>query len=384
MMKIPFAFAGLLLIVPSARLAAQAYPASQQSLRNAAVAYLRADASLRQSYPLPTDAPAKLQKALESPLDDEDEKLVAAADEALIEFHHGASSKLCDWEISAEDGALANTAHRGAIIELASVSGLRARLRFRAGNAAGAISDVLAAMGAARHLSVDGSLASVLFAYKLENTLSGIIAQNLFDLSPEQLTELTTDLDGLPPGFSLGTAFLEEKVHRHEILDIAEEAKSRDQLVEMLLKRVPILQSNPPSAIEIVEGCGGTVQGFLNCAGRQQAFYKEWSGRFSWSPEKFEREYNFEIKEASSGNPVVLSFTPALPRLRWAEAYCQTRRALLQAAIAVVLHGPNTLDRHPDPYDAKPFSYAPVDNGFRLQSRLQDNGVPLSLSITTR
>lgn len=43
-----------------------------------------------------------------------------------------------------------------------SVSGLRARLRFRDGNAAGATSDLLAAMAAARHLSVDGSLASVL------------------------------------------------------------------------------------------------------------------------------------------------------------------------------------------------------------------------------
>ena len=193
-MKILFAFAGLLAIFPSIRLAAQAYPASQQNLRNAAVAYLRADASLRQSYPLPTDAPAKLQKALESPLDDEDEKLVAAADEALLEFNHAASSKLCDWEMSVVDGALTNTAHRGALIELASVSGLRARLRFRAGNAAGAISDVLAAMAAARHLSTDGSLASVLFAYKLENTLNGIIAQNLFGLSPEQLTELTTEL----------------------------------------------------------------------------------------------------------------------------------------------------------------------------------------------
>jgi hypothetical protein len=147
-------------------LGAQSSPSvgNQQNTENAAVKYLRADASLRQSYALPPDAATKLQKALESPLDVEDEKLVAAANDALVEFHHGATLKRCDWVMSAEDGALANTAHRGAIKELVAVAEIRSRLRFRDGNTSGAIAYALAAMAAARHLSVDGSLASVLFA----------------------------------------------------------------------------------------------------------------------------------------------------------------------------------------------------------------------------
>jgi len=88
---------------------------NQQDVENAAVKYLRADAALRQSYPLAPDAAAKLEKALALPLDGEDEKLVAAAEDALVEFHHGAAIKRCDWVMSVEDGALANTAHRGAI-----------------------------------------------------------------------------------------------------------------------------------------------------------------------------------------------------------------------------------------------------------------------------
>jgi hypothetical protein len=61
-------------------LEAQSSPSvgNQQNTDNAAVKYLRADASLRQSYALPPDAATKLQQALESPLDVEDEKLVAA------------------------------------------------------------------------------------------------------------------------------------------------------------------------------------------------------------------------------------------------------------------------------------------------------------------
>src|ERR1700676_2139161 len=159
-MKATIVLVVLFMMVPQIWLGAQTPPAgNQQDAENAAVKYLRADASLRQSYALASDAAAKLEKALESPLDGEDEKLVAAAEDALVEFRHGAAIARCDWVMSDEDGALANTAHRGAITELVAVSGLRARLRFRDGDTPGAMGDALAAMVAARHLSVDGSLA---------------------------------------------------------------------------------------------------------------------------------------------------------------------------------------------------------------------------------
>ncbi len=74
-------------------------------------------------------------------------------------------------------------------------------------------------------------------------------------------------------------------------------------------------------------------------------------------------------------------FTPALPRIRWAEAYEQTRRALLHAAIAIQLEGPKVLNQQLDPYDKKPFTYTATDGGFRLESRLADGGIPISLSI---
>jgi hypothetical protein len=380
-MKISVVFTSLLFL--SLAFGMRAIPAQEQGAQNGAVKYLRADASLRQSFPVPTDAAAKLQQALESPLNDEDEKLVTAAGEALVEFQHGASSNQCDWEMSAEDGALANTAHRGAILELASVSGLRARIRFRDGNTAGATTDLLAAMAAARHLSQDGSLASVLFAYKLENTLSDILAQNLFRLSEAQLKILRDNVDALPRGFTLGKALSAEKVQRNDLLEIAQDAKNREELINLLLERVPFLQSNRSLAIEIVHGCGDTVEGFLQCVNRQQAFYSEWVTKFDLPPQQFERDYKPQLQEVSKDNSVMRQFTPALPRFRWAEAYCQTRRALLQTAIAVRLDGPGALDRHPDPYDGKPFSYLPLDKGFRLSSQLAENGSLLSLAVTT-
>jgi hypothetical protein len=355
---------------------------AQQKPENAAVKYLRADISLRQTYPLAPDAAVKLERALESPLDGEDEKLVAAANEALVEFNHGTALTRCDWAMSAEDGPLANTSHRGAIKELVAVSGLRARLRFRVQNTQGAINDALASLTAARHLSIDGSIASVLFANKLEDEITGVLAQNLEQISRTQLKELTISLEGLPTGSSLGTAFESEKVRRNDLLAIAEGATTRDELIEHLLSGIPFLQSNKAVAGEIVDGCGGSVKGFLNCVNQQQSSYTSWGSRFGSSPEQFETEYKAEIEALSRANPVSRLMTPHLPRLRWAEAYTQTRRALLYAAIDVRLDGPAALNRHLDPYDKSPFSYTSVNDGFRLESRLKDyQGIALSLTI---
>ena len=201
---------------------------------------------------------------MESPLDVEEEKLVAAADEALVEFHHGAASNRCDWVMSSEDGPLANTAHRGAIKELVAVAEIRSRLRFRDGDIPGAIDDAVAAMPAARHLSVDGSLASVLFAYRIENSVTGIVARNLLRLSTAQLRELESAISGLPNGSDLKIAFEGEKLDRNDILASVQAATTRDELIEGLLRNIPVLKSNRELAEQIVDGCGGSVRGFTH------------------------------------------------------------------------------------------------------------------------
>jgi hypothetical protein len=382
-MKAAIVLVVLFMMVSSIWLGAQDPPAeNQQHTENAAVKYLRADASLRQSYALPPDAAEKLQKAVESPLDAEDERLVAAADEALAELRHGAAIERCDWEMSTEDGPLATTAHRGAIRELVAAAEIRARLRFRDGDTPGAIGDVLAAMAAARHLSVDGSLASVLIGYKLENSVNGVLVQNLLRPTPAQLHELASGLNALPRGSSLSTAFESEKLSRNDfLLAIVQGAKTRGELIEQLLHNIPALGSNRGLAAEIVDGCGGSVKGYVNCVDQQHSFYLSWVPRFALPPEQFEKAYKVEFDELSKTNSVVRQFTPALWRFRWTEAYEQTRRALLHTAIAVRLEGPSALNQHFDPYDKKPFTYTAVDGGFRLESRLSDAGIPISLSI---
>jgi hypothetical protein len=262
-----------------------------------------------------------------------------------------------------------------------AVAEIRSRLRFRDGNIPGAIDDAVAAMAAARDLSVDGSLASVLFAYRIEKSVTGIIARNLLRLSPAQLRGLETAIDALPQGSDLKIAFAAEKLDRNDILASVQGATTRDELIEALLRTIPVLKSNRELTEQIVDGCGGSLKGFTHCVDQQQSFYLSWAPRFTLPPEEFEKAYKVEFASLSKTNPVVWQFTPALPSFRWAEAYAQTRRALLHTAIAVRLDGPKALNLSPDPYDRKPFTYIAFSEGFKLESRLVDSGIPISLSI---
>jgi hypothetical protein len=131
-----------------------------------------------------------------------------------------------------------------------------------------------------------------------------------------QLNKLATGFDALPGGSSLGSAFEAAKVRRNDLLPIPQGARTRDELMEHLLNGIPFLQSNKALAAEMVDGCGGTVNGFVNCVNQQQSFYTLLAPRFRLSPEQFETEYKAEIAELSKANPVIRVLTPALPRFR--------------------------------------------------------------------
>lgn len=354
---------------------------AQPQEQNAAIKYLRADVSLRQAYPLPPDARVQLEQALEKPLDANDEKLVAAASDALTEFNHGASLKACDWQMSTEEGPFANTSHRGAIMELAAISALRARIRFRDGDHKGATADLVAGYAAAHHLSRDGSIASVLFGFKIEREMTGVLQNAIGLLTRGELAELESGLSGLPPGSSMRSAVEAEKLQRNELSNIIGNARTRDGLITRMVAGIPALARDRSKAQALLDGCGGSFTGVMDCIEKQRAFYKKWTASFGLPPEKFQQEYDPDYARASNGNPILRDFTPMLSRFRWAEAYNDTRRVLLQAAIAVQRGGVKELSRYPDPSNGQSFSYMPTENGFVLESSLKENGNPISVSV---
>ncbi len=315
-------------------------PTRQSPHQNAAVRYRHADKTLRNDYALPPDAPTVLAKALTSPLDDSDQKLVKAAGMALAEFRGATALKNCDWGLTPEAGPSADTSYRQAIRELVLVSGIRARLRFRDGHSEDAISDTLAAMTAARHLSLDGTLASVLISYQLEDQISQILARNLSRLSRPQLRQLAAKLSSLPRSAKMSDALRSEQIDRHPLLTVVRGAAGRDDLIAHLSNGVPLLNGEQGRAQQVVDGCGGSIHGFTACLDQQRALYETWIACFAEPPGQFESDYNLQLTKSAAANPIIRFFTPALPRLRWAEAYSRTRRMLLLAAVAVQMDGP--------------------------------------------
>jgi hypothetical protein len=355
---------------------------AQSKDSNAAVQYLRADVALHQAYPLPLQAWVKLEQALEGPLSADDEKLVAAASEAFTEFQHGAKSKRCDWQVNAEDGPFANTSHRGAVMELVAVSALRARIRLRDGDDNGALTDLLAAYAAARHLALDGSIASVLIGYKLEREVTAVLQNAIALLTPAELEALESGLAGLPQGSTMQDAIAAEKLKRNDLAGIIENAHTHDELISRVAG-IPSLANDRGKAQELVDGCGGSLAGVMNCIDKQRAFYEKWIANFGLPPETFQQQYDPDYARASTGNPILERFTPMLSRFRWAETYNNTRRALLHAAVAVLRGGAKELSRYPDPSTGRPFSYTRLANGFVLESALKENGKPISLSVVS-
>ena len=85
-----------------------------------------------------------------------------------------------------------------------------------------------------------------------------------------------------------------------------------------------------------------------------------------------------------AGNPVFKLFFPALAKVRQSQARAEVRRALLSAAFAVQLDGPDALKKHPDPVVDGSFKYERFAGGFELRSKFETDSRPLALTVGRR
>jgi hypothetical protein len=122
---------------------------------------------------------------------------------------------------------------------------------------------------------------------------------------------------------------------------------------------------------------------FRPLLGRTASSQNLWLSRFNLSPETFENDYTDQVQLVGHANPVLRLLTPSFPRLPWAEAVSATRRALLRAVIAVQIDGASALRDYRDPYDDEKFSFVRVGSGFRLESRLKNQGAFVSLTTVS-
>jgi hypothetical protein len=331
-------------------------------------------------------------ECLTMPLDAHARETVSKAEYAFKMMHQGAALPRCDWGIDWEaEGIEVLLPQMGAARALSSLACIRARMRFEEGRIAEALDDLVAATCMGRQVSQDGSLIGVLVGYHIEARMSEAVALHLPRLDNETIKKLKMRIDALPEGGNpaVGMRVCEEKT-LDWFMNKVKSAKDQKGLVDVITP-FALLAANPegikkgeqPSGQAMLDQLGGNAAAVLKFAEDTRPSYPLIAEKLTLPLGEFEKEFAVETKR-QAGNPVFKLFFPAVAKVRQSQARAEIRRALLAAAFAVQLDGPDALNAHPDPVAGGPFEYTKFPGGFELRSKFESQNAPLVLSVGRR
>ena len=360
-----------ILVLPSGYASADAPP---DLGANAALKYWQAFAQL----PKLTNAQEHKLNAeyLTMPLDAHAREIVTRADYALRMMHRATALPHCDWGIGYEDGIELLLPHAQAARTLSNLACLRARIRFEDGHNAEAIDDLVDAMTLGRHVSLDGSLPSILTRYAIEHRASETLAIYLPKLDAEMIRGLETRLAALPPSGTpaQGVVPFEEKAGLDWLIRKIKDQNDKESLLAFASSFCSRRGDSPEQSRErgraFLEECGGTLDGVVKMAEATRPSYTLAAKLMELPLDQFEKEFALETRK-QAGNPVFKTFFPELSSMRLSQARADVRRALLATALDVQLDGPDALKNHPDPVVGGPFEWAAFEGGFELRSKFK-------------
>ena len=378
-MKIPFTCL-ILFLTLSYPAQAQDGPPAHALDRNAALSYW-------QAFALTPPIDAELRKSLgqavsgKVPLNDDLRKLVDSSRNALRYLHRGTQFKQCTWGLAYESGPYAMLPHLTKARDLARVALLRARLRFEVDETTGAMDDIVAAMTLGRHAGREGViiLISILVNYAIEFQAIETIAEFLPRLSGTQRQSLERRLRELPLQGGMQKAVAGEKqVFLTWLIRDITKAKAKPRILELVAGEV---DSDLKKRVE-----SATTSRLLKWANEVEAVYDEGAEWMALSPDQAaakDKELIERLKDKEAGNPLGVMFLPSFGAARRTEALYLTRRALLQAAFAILKNGKGVVSRpeYRDPFGDGPFEYRKTKSGFRLVAAFVHNDARVTLSV---
>ncbi len=344
--------------------------------QNAALQYWKAFALLPDTS---QDQDMAIREALESgTIDQPARELVAASKAALREMRKGAAMEACCWAVSAEEGPNASLPHLSKARQIARIACLQAQASFAGGDASAAIDDLGAVITLGRHCGKDAILISLFIDYAIEQMAINTIAANLPSLDQQQLKALAEQLDSLP---NLPTVADAVRAEKEMFAGWLVRALSQPDGKEQLLT---VLHGALPNADDIVNR---SREELLAAVKDVYGFYDRLAEVVAKSPEEVKQAEKQLMAEPGIEGPardMAMGLVPATGSARMVEAKHQTRLALIQAAVAVQLDGPDALKKeaHRDPFGSGAFTYAKRANGFELRSSFTDRqGEPVSMIV---
>src|SRR5262249_16459870 len=247
-----------------------------------------------------------------------------------------------------------------------------------------------AAMTLGRHVSLDGTLISVLRNYGIERRTGETLALYLPRLDAEMIKRLKARLGTLPPSGTPaeGLVPFEEEAGLDWFIRKVKEQKDEESLLTFLSgffsRQGDTPEQRRARGRAFLEECGGTADGVVKMAEETRPCYATTAKLLERPLDQFEKEFRLE-QEKRAGNPVFRTLFPAASHMRLSQARADVHRALLAAALDVQLDGPDALKNLPDPVASGPFEWTAFEGGFELRSTFKPtDGKPWSLIVGRR
>ncbi len=285
-------------------------------------------------------------------------------------MHRGAKMEHVAWGVPWEEGPHAILPHISKARELARFAAFRARASFEDGKDQDAVNDLLAAITMGRHVAQEGVIVLIplLVDYAIEATSIHVLAEYAPEMDAKTRQDLKRRLAELPPSRSLRDAVQGEKdVFLTWLIAEVKQPNPKERVLEFVGK-VPEEEVAAFKKLDESE--------LLPATRRMGEYYDRMIAIANLSPDELQTQYerlNQDIKNNGAKDLLSHWLFPWLHAGRKAEARHLTRKALLEAGLAVLEKGKDALKdpKHKDPFGDGPFEYRDTDNGFVLTSDLE-------------
>jgi hypothetical protein len=304
---------------------------------------------------------------------------VSSSEGAMKELRRGASRPRCAWGTPLEDGVNTLLPHCAKARQLARMACAHAHVAFQGGRRSEAIDDLAAAMTLGRHLGDDGLLIALLVDYAIEGRAIQVAARHLDELKPVELDDFAARIDRLPAATTMRRAIqVEKECYLDSFVRELSKPGGKERTAEVLRSLGPPEDPN----VKVLEKASS--EELRDGAIALRPVYDKAAAMMDLPPAQMKDPESLLAGLTPVARALGMGLLPAAMNCRQIEVAHQTRLAMLQAAIAVVRHGPDVLKAQApkDPYAGVPFSCEKTPGGFRLVSKtLGRDGKPVTLDV---
>src|SRR5688500_17551544 len=304
--------------------------------------------------------------------------------EALDAFHWGAAATGCDWGPAVHDGSFTAVARVSPAWVLKSLAQFNARYLFEHGKPGEAFDEVTRVLAFARHIGSEGVLVARASEGRMVESVAQQVWMRLQATPPEVARRFGERLKGMRPSMAWPDVVRREAGFAAQNLQAWAKADPERYVgTDGRLTRAVMLRHrlDPEADRKRTEDAQALRALWLDPRRRAAAIeavpplVEQVARVLELPPEQFPAAAE-ALKRQVEAQPLARLVVPDVEREREAMLADAVYRAMLEAAVAVRVEGPDALNRYRDPAGDGPFEYSLVEGPrggervYELKSRL--------------